>query len=229
MSAFSKLLDSVEVLPKKVLDVGPGYGRTTVQLKRRFPSTLVVSLDIVRDTCSYLREHINEDVICADATRLPLKDKSFDFVACDQLLEHLTNENELVAELNRVLDEGGYFVCGSVLCRRFTLAIARNKKGKPSHSSQHVREYKSEQEFGNIFKGVFDDIRISVSPFYVFPHITIYRILTRLGLVKWDEQFEQRYDPDFMSQDSLLRKLIMKIPWLGYYYIYAIGKKKAAN
>ncbi len=228
MSAFSKLLDSLEIAPKRILDVGSGHGRTTVQLQRRFPDSQISSLDFREDVCKYVKGHINEHVICADATSLPLKDKSFDLVVCDQLIEHIEDQNAFVEELDRVLVGAGYLLLGSVLRKKLALVNARNKEGKLVLIPEHVREYGSEQEFANVLKGFFNDIRVSVSRFYTLPHVTIYRILTRWGLIKWDEQFEQRYDPDFMSNDSLLRKLIIKIPLPGYYYIYGIAKKPTA-
>lgn len=55
----------------------------------------------------------NEDVIAADLQRLPFPDNSFDTVFCSQVLEHVPDHAQAVAECHRVLRPGGHFI-GSV-------------------------------------------------------------------------------------------------------------------
>jgi SAM-dependent methyltransferase len=45
-----------------------------------------------------------------DGTKFPYKDSSFDSVICNQVLEHVFNSNEFLAEINRVLKPGGKLI-----------------------------------------------------------------------------------------------------------------------
>lgn len=73
----------------RVLDVGSGERRL---------STTTVNLDI--------ESHGHVDVI-ADAHRLPFVDRSFDLVVCQEVLEHVVDPPTVVAEIRRVLRDGG--------------------------------------------------------------------------------------------------------------------------
>lgn len=44
---------------------------------------------------------------CADGTQLPLANDSIDIIICSEVLEHIPNYNEMLAEINRVLKPGG--------------------------------------------------------------------------------------------------------------------------
>lgn len=73
----------------KKLNLGSGYNRIDGFL----------NLDIDLDT----RPDIRADIRCS----LPFKDSSFDEVLCQQVLEHIFNYSELMAEIHRILSPGG--------------------------------------------------------------------------------------------------------------------------
>jgi ubiquinone/menaquinone biosynthesis C-methylase UbiE len=55
-------------------------------------------LFFVKKFCVY------EDLILADASHLPFKDDSFDYVLCSEVIEHLSKQSgrRLLAEIDRV-------------------------------------------------------------------------------------------------------------------------------
>lgn len=53
------------------------------------------------------RHNINIDVICGKGEKLPYEDNYFDFVYCDNVLEHCEDPAKVLQECQRVLRSGG--------------------------------------------------------------------------------------------------------------------------
>ena len=84
-------LDELHVSPRSVLDLGAGTGHTTRALKRRFPNSLAVAVDIApgmlvraRAQSRWLRRF---ERVRADAYSLPFRDRSFDLVFSSLMLQ----------------------------------------------------------------------------------------------------------------------------------------------
>lgn len=98
------------------VDVGCGPGNTTHLLKRRGWQSIAVDL------------HPGGNTI-ADVRALPFRSGSVHLVTCLEVIEHLSNHDQVLAELARILGIGGSLVlstpnrlslqaaCGSVLYR----------------------------------------------------------------------------------------------------------------
>jgi SAM-dependent methyltransferase len=86
----------------RLLDVGCG----TKPYERFFQVEQYVGLDIesARTRASAVADHYY------DGRRFPFVDCSFDAVLCNQVLEHVFNPHEFVAEMHRVLKPGGQLV-----------------------------------------------------------------------------------------------------------------------
>jgi ubiquinone/menaquinone biosynthesis C-methylase UbiE len=98
---------------KKVLEVGAGTGRDSVQLARA--GATVVVLDYADNALGLLKKALDGQLrrfylVKADAFRLPFKDNSLDIVFHQGLLEHFRNPQDLLAENRRVLASGGLLV-----------------------------------------------------------------------------------------------------------------------
>lgn len=99
-----------------LLDVATGAGVGLVWLSEHVDKGEVVGLDIDPDLLKVAQERVSRrgfgsknHLICADATRLPLKDSIFDFVSIIGALHHMPNAQVAVKEACRVLKEGGVF------------------------------------------------------------------------------------------------------------------------
>ena len=84
----------------KVLEVGPGHSPT-------FRSNVLVDLfvDSNYHRCGNLKIYPHQQFINASGEALPFKDKEFDYVICNQVLEHAENPGwtspEILSIVNR--------------------------------------------------------------------------------------------------------------------------------
>jgi len=102
----------------KILDVGAGAG-SVFEASFKWPEN-VVAIDKELDGwlgclpgISHLKKkHPVIKVVCADACRLPFKDRSFDIVFCNALIEHVGGypEQRLVAKEIMRVTKGKFFV-----------------------------------------------------------------------------------------------------------------------
>jgi SAM-dependent methyltransferase len=104
-----------------LLDVGCGGGRHAYAAVRRGADVVALDADsgectTVLGTLAAMRgageiscQTVSE-VVCGDASRLPFADRSFDVVVASEVLEHVRDDAEVLAELARVLRPGGTFV-----------------------------------------------------------------------------------------------------------------------
>ena len=85
----------------KVLEVGPGHSPT-------FRSNVLVDLfvDSNYHRCGNLKIYPHQQFINANGEALPFKDKEFDYVICNQVLEHAENPAEFIREQCRVAQRG---------------------------------------------------------------------------------------------------------------------------
>ena len=110
---------SVEGLhPKRVLDVGTGYGRNLTFLARRFGKrSRIWSVDsspaVVHEIKAMMRKHqYSRHVFVkeANAERLPFKNDRFELVVSLFSLHHLSNPKRGLFEMRRVLSRGGKLI-----------------------------------------------------------------------------------------------------------------------
>ena len=110
--AFASLeaaLDSLELSPSRVLDLGTGTGRAAFLLARRYPEAEVVGVDLAPAMLAEARKLTPPELAGrvrfeeADAERLPYPDGSFDLVS-------LANMIPFFPELGRISAPGGAVV-----------------------------------------------------------------------------------------------------------------------
>lgn len=108
------VLDGVELGPH-ALELGPGPGLTTDQLRQRTGHLSAIEVD-ARDAASLAARlsGTNVTVVRGDAADLPFGDGRFSAVVAMTMLHHVPSpaaQDRLFAESHRVLEPGGY-LCG---------------------------------------------------------------------------------------------------------------------
>ena len=117
----ARLLGSLDYLddtvPAVVLDLGSGTGHAAAAMKKRWPKSQVLALDL---SLSMLRQSRRQagwwrpfTRLCADARALPLADGSVDLVFANLSLAWMEDLPAVFAGLRRVLRPGGLLVCSS--------------------------------------------------------------------------------------------------------------------
>ena len=126
----------IEWVGKKVLDLGCAGGFMAEAMADR--AAKVTGIDPAKDAIAAARAHaeqtgrnINYDVGAGEA--LPYDDESFDAVVCVDVLEHVSDLQQVLAEVTRVLRPGGLFLYDTInrnpLSRFATITVAENILG----------------------------------------------------------------------------------------------------
>lgn len=111
---FDKYIDKND----KILDLGCGAGRTTINLfKNGF--TNIIGLDIADKLIDFAKKYSNDynldiDFVVGDATKLEYEDNFFDVLIFSfngmQCIPGLENRRDVLKEVYRVLKPGGYYI-----------------------------------------------------------------------------------------------------------------------
>lgn len=96
---------------KTVMDVGSGSGGLGIGLALR--GAQVIGIDIEPELCEIATEHaasyhVDARFLCYDGEHMPIEDASVDLITCSSVFEHVSNPDQLLSEMERVLKPGGY-------------------------------------------------------------------------------------------------------------------------
>ncbi len=96
-----------------VLDVGTGSGILLKTLDELGLSVGIDTLNLSAAQKTLEHESIkNATLIQADACRLPFRDKSFDYVLCVSVLDHIPDMKAVLSEIKRLLKPNGKLIVG---------------------------------------------------------------------------------------------------------------------
>lgn len=89
--------------PGSVLEVGCGQGWLLRDLADALPDARIAGIDVREDAVFRARELVpSSDLLVAAGERLPFRDGEFDLVVCSEVLEHVSDPREVLAEIHRV-------------------------------------------------------------------------------------------------------------------------------
>lgn len=109
---FSQLRQITNSDPKaKVLDIGSADGTFTKVILSKMNPAALWGIDVLESSVKYARKRFgnmkNVTFKVADAHNLPFSDSFFDWVFCLEVMEHVASPDKVIAEMKRVLKEGG--------------------------------------------------------------------------------------------------------------------------
>jgi SAM-dependent methyltransferase len=115
----------------QVLDAGAGQGTMSMRLERL--GFEVTSTDVSAAAVDVLRDRLAGEVERASVTDLPFADSSFDGAVLGEVLEHVEEDEQALAEISRVLRPGGVIA----------ISVPANPKlfGRSDEWAGHVRRY----------------------------------------------------------------------------------------
>jgi SAM-dependent methyltransferase len=120
------------------LDIGGDNGAVSAILRSR--GGRWVSADLGERNVASIREVVGGDVRAIDGSRLPFDSAAFDLVVIVDLLEHVSDDRELVRECARVLRPGGTLIVNVPHVKRHSLInAARHAVGLTDEWHGHLR------------------------------------------------------------------------------------------
>jgi len=215
-----------------VIDLGCGEGQLLHSLIKHGllkDAENVIGVDLSKTRCNRFKKNVKiADVICSDVCNVPqLKSKSFDFAICTQVIEHITEEELLLKEINRLLKNDGLLYISSVIKKWYGIYVYMNN-GKIRLDPTHVKEYSSEDDFTNLLRKTgFQIIEIEITPVKYSLLDLLIRMFIRLSLISPDGSIANIYG----MVPKRMRKFrnMISIPIIGYYIIEVLCKKQNAG
>ena len=210
-----------------LIDIGCGQGDLLYLLKKGnyLKQARVTGIDIDKKAIQVFKKKIPwAKAIVADASHLKmLKKGSFDFVICNQVIEHVEDDEALILEIKRLLKTGGFLYLTSVLKKWYGLYWHRNKFGQIVVDPTHVREYASSKEFTNLLtKQKFSLKNLKVIPAGLPLGDYFLLLLAQVGLIKMSNiKFYYLDNPKIYQMAKWF-----SLPLPGYATIIVLAKKK---
>ncbi|MDP3998140.1 MAG: class I SAM-dependent methyltransferase [bacterium] len=115
LNAVLDFLESqgLEQSKKKILDVGCASGWFISEIANHYPKNNFFGIDVYREAVAYAKIYYPKVYFsCGDAHHLPFSENSFDIVICINVLEHIINPKQILAEIKRVTKPDGKVVIG---------------------------------------------------------------------------------------------------------------------
>jgi SAM-dependent methyltransferase len=139
---------------KRVLDLGCGAGYGTALLREH--AATAAGIDVSVEAVIFARGRYGRDFVCASCAALPFSDSAFDLVTAFELIEHVEDWRQLLAEARRVLAPGGQFVVSTP--NKLYYAESRKTAGP---NPFHVHEFEF-SEFRDILQKEFGPVSLYV-------------------------------------------------------------------
>lgn len=165
---LSKLIDDYD--DPTILDVGCGTGLNIEKIRRQGYED-AVGVDLSFDALDYCRVRNLHNLVCGDATHLPLKGESFDIILALDIIEHLDDDTQAIDEFNRLLKSRGVLII-------FTPAFGF-LWGLQDIISHHRRRYEYTELKEKLTRAGLRAVKLSYVNTFLFPMIWAGRVLLK--------------------------------------------------
>ncbi|MEZ5977726.1 MAG: class I SAM-dependent methyltransferase [Planctomycetota bacterium] len=167
---FARVLDDHfrrEGTPR-ILDLGPGSGVNNDVL---VPRGRVTALDLSPISLARCIGDLPIDGVLADATRTPFLDGSFDLVCALDVIEHIDDEDAIVAEARRVVAPDGLFL--------FSVPAYQFLWSRQDVLNHHKRRYTRPRLRALVERHGFHIEHLTYFNTLLFPPIAAFRLLSK--------------------------------------------------
>jgi len=173
-----------------ILNVGSGTGGT-VPLLERFGS--VLNVDVAEAAVRACRARGIRSVLKVEGTHLPFQDESFDVVAALDVLEHISDDHEALAEWQRLLKPGGKLL--------ITVPAYQWLWSEHDESLHHFRRYTAASLHRLLNRAGFNIVKRTYAICFSFPLIVGYRLLR--SILPW-----KRHCPSYVILPRLVNRFL---------------------
>lgn len=150
---IARLLDHVDLKEARVLEVGCGSGVWTEQLARR--GARITAVDVLPHLVESAESRLEQagfgaqcSFLCGNVSAVVPADKRFDFVFFKDVMEHVEDDNALVAALRERMQEGAWMLVSTqnsrsanFLLEAFWERILKRNRSWMGWDETHVRFY----------------------------------------------------------------------------------------
>jgi glycosyltransferase 2 family protein len=175
-----------------ILDIGCGSGVQIRSLGLGKPN-LIIRVDVNRNALLYAKkkEISHSEFLIADAQQLPFRKQTIDKIICAEIIEHLSNPEQLIAESQRVLRQDGSIVISTPnensIWGLYEFLWDVFGRGR-NYGETHLRFF-SVRDLDTCFKSF--QTRSVVTLFFVSPFIALSNNRT---LVRWSRTFDSLFE-----------------------------------
>ncbi len=153
-----------DVAGKKILDVGAGTGRLSVELQKL--GAEVTALDVSEVMLQELhRKNKNIGIVVGDAEKMPFGSEAFDIVVAAFLIVHLKNPERFFDEAYRVLKNGGKFLVTNI--NQKDPPKIHTKEGEVVIESFYHRPEKVREILGSLAFGIEKEVFVKENDVWV--------------------------------------------------------------
>lgn len=137
------------------LDLGGDNGVISYQLRRQ--GGVWTSADLGGKSVESIRRLVGERVVALEGSKLPFPDSTFDVIVIIDMLEHVRDDAQLIAECHRVLKQSGRFVVNVPHIKAWaTLPPVRRLLGLGDEAHGHVRPGYTQSQLFDLLKDGFN-------------------------------------------------------------------------
>jgi SAM-dependent methyltransferase len=187
----------------RILDAGCGSGRTLQEL---IDYGSVSGLELNPDAAQVARDRQLGDVEIGRLEELPWEADSFDLITCLDVLEHLENDRDALAELRRVSRPGGWMLA--------TVPAYQALWSSHDTANHHFRRYERATLRAAVSESGWQLQRLTSFNTLLFPPAAAVRLAQRRFKRNGEtEHFDLQLSPDWLN-NVLERPLKLEANWL---------------
>lgn len=173
MRILAEVLETkIPLQPNKgtqILNTGAATGATSVMLKEYGH---VLSLEYDKDCSEFLSEVLNEEVVNASLTELPMENEQFDLICAFDVIEHIEDHNVVLQEIHRTLLPDGHVY--------ITVPAFMLMWSKHDDINHHCRRYRMPELVRLLENNGFEVTYRSYFNFWLFLPILLARMVSNL-------------------------------------------------